>query len=94
MTSHGQGHCKKNAINYFAGWDDKGIDSQESCNKVCEDEENCTFASFWKDASCSRYGGSDCGLVVDSENAKCKECKEYFTFKKTVNGVYKKSYKI
>ena len=91
MTSHGQGHC---TINYLAGWDDKGIDSQESCNKVCEDEENCTFASLKKDASCSRFGGSDCGLVVDSENAKCKECKEYFTFKKTVNGVYKKSYKI
>ena len=70
----------------MTGWDGKGIDSQESCNQVCEDEENCTFASFKKDASCSRYSGSDCELVVDSEDAK-----SYFTFKKTLKGVYKKS---
>ena len=70
MKTLGQGHC---TVEYLAGWDGKGIDSQEACNKVCETENDCTFAAFKKDASCSRYKGKSCKLQYHAD---------YFTFQK------------
>ena len=76
MTCHGQGHC---STNYLRGWDGLGVDSAEACNQVCENEGDCTFASFKKDSSCSRYHGSECALNVDTEDARI-----YATFKKSI----------
>ena len=74
MIGFGQGHCN---ADYLRGWDGKGTASQDACNQVCENEEDCTFAAFLKDTSCSRFKGTECVLEVGTQNAR-----SYFTFKK------------
>ena len=68
MVSYGDGFCDEG---YYAGWDGKGIESQEKCNDLCLDEPECTYASFFpiKDGkngnTCSRYNGQSCNLFCE-----------------------------
>jgi len=73
MSAVGKGYCN---AGYYAGWDKKGIKTQEACNKVCLDDPKCTFAAWKKDATCSRYKNATCVLT--------KRHHHHFTFKKNV----------
>jgi len=65
MTFKGNGFCTSG---YYAGWDGKGIGSQESCNQVCLTEPQCTYAAFYAGRTCSRYRGDSCTLNSDSDH--------------------------
>ena len=71
MESYGQGFCDEG---YYAGWDGKGIGSQASCNAVCLDESECTYAAYNAGQTCSRYNGETCNL---------NGVQSHFTYKKT-----------
>lgn len=62
FTRLGLGHCSDG---YYAGWDGKGIHSQEACNEVCRKEDQCTYAAFKRGHTCSRYNGKSCNLIRD-----------------------------
>merc|ERR1712032_1254360 len=70
MEDYGKGFCKNN---YIRGWDGKGIKSREACNDVCMAEEDCTYAAWYPNRTCSRYNGKDCKLNSD---------KNHYTWKK------------
>ena len=74
MTKLGAGHCD---IDYLAGWDGKGTASESACKKVCMEESRCTYASWLKDKTCSRYHGVRCNKVAATDTAA-----SYVTFKK------------
>jgi len=59
MKFLGLGACDSG---YYAGWDGKGIGSQEGCNQVCLSEPQCKYAAFKPGQSCSRYNGHTCSL--------------------------------
>jgi len=63
MTHLGVGYCTSG---FYAGWDGKGIDSQEACNQVCLTEQQCTYAAFFAGETCSRYNGNSCTLNSDT----------------------------
>ena len=48
---------------YYAGWDGKGIESQEACNAVCLSESQCTYVAYWNGRTCSRYMGKTCNVL-------------------------------
>ena len=95
MVSYGEGFCDEG---YYAGWDGKGVNSQEECNLVCSEEPECTYAAFFGNGanswpkpgpnSCSRYKGTSCNLFCDY----FKYCNQFVfdnskTFKKTTGTV-------
>ena len=59
----GTGHCTNG---YYAGWDNKGIDSLEACMQVCSSDARCKFAAYVNRRTCSRYGDADCTLNDDT----------------------------
>ena len=63
MERFGIGHCKDG---YNAGWDNKGMESQEACNAVCLSEKQCKFAAWSRGKSCNRYTGAICDLKADT----------------------------
>ena len=66
MIHFGIGYCDSG---YYAGWDGKGTESQEACNKLCLEESQCTYAAWWSGtngkATCSRYNGKTCSLTCN-----------------------------
>ena len=74
MTLHGQGFCTEG---FYAGWDGKGTASQDACNAVCLSEQQCKFAAWFPQRTCSRYQDSDCEL---------KNNVNHVTFAKTNGG--------
>ena len=83
MEFLGQGYCD---AGYYAGWDDKGLDSQDACNTVCLEESQCTFAAWAAGLTCSRYSGSSCILNDDTAHVTFRKfgesnyvvlCKKY-----------------
>ena len=51
----------------------QGEESEESCNNLCLVEEDCMYAAWYKDNTCSRYSHVTCDLNNDPT---------HFTFKK------------
>jgi len=97
MVSYGNGFCDEG---YYAGWDGKGINSQEECNDLCLDEPECTYASFFpiKDwtrdghlngNTCSRYNGQSCNLFCEKPGNICNQFvfNNSKTFKKTIETI-------
>ena len=80
MQQFGQGHCESG---YYAGWDGKGLESQDTCNNVCLEEPECTYAAWYGSQTCSRYNKVDCKLTVNTENGK-----KHVTFKKIPLGEF------
>jgi len=74
MTHLGQGYCNEG---YYAGWDNQGIASQEACNDVCLNDENCKFAAWNPGYTCSRYKDTTCNLNNDVNHV---------TYAKTIGG--------
>ena len=70
MERFGQGHCESG---YYAGWDDKGLDSQDACNYVCLEEPECTYAAWYGGQTCSRYNEVDCKLKEDANHVTFKK---------------------
>ena len=71
MIHFGVGYCDSG---YYAGWDGKGTESQEACNKLCLEESQCTYAAWWfetkEKATCSRYNGKTCSLTCNQPCTK------------------------
>ena len=44
MFEYGEGYCD---TDYYDGWDDMGTYTPEHCKRLCLQEEQCTFASFY-----------------------------------------------
>ena len=63
MERLGIGLCKDG---YNAGWDKKGIESQEACNAVCLSEKQCKFAAWLSKKTCNRYTGTICDLKTET----------------------------
>jgi len=91
MVSYGDGFCDEG---YYAGWDGKGINSQEECNDLCLDEPECTYASFfplkdWTTNTCSRYNGQSCNLFCEKPGNICNQFlfNNSKTFKKTIETI-------
>jgi len=96
MVSFGDGFCAKG---YYAGWDGKGVNSQDECNDLCLDEPECTYASFfgvkdWKHGNlngntCSRYNGQSCNLFCEKPGDVCNQFlfDNSKTFKKTIKTI-------
>ena len=59
MIYYGPGYCD---AGYYAGWDNVGTKSQEACNGVCLSEQECTYAAWWPNITCSRYNQTTCTL--------------------------------
>ena len=76
MERFGQGYCKSG---FYAGWDGKGLESQDACNKVCLEEPECTYAAWWESVTCSRYNEVDCEL---------NGYENHFTFQKIHTGEF------
>ena len=76
MERFGQGYCKSG---FYAGWDGKGLESQDACNRVCLEEPECTYAAWWESVTCSRYNEVDCEL---------NGYENHFTFKKIHTGEF------
>ena len=70
MERFGQGHCESG---YYAGWDGKGLDSQDACNNVCLEEPECTYAAWYGGQTCSRYNEVDCKLKEDANHVTFKK---------------------
>ena len=70
MELFGQGHCESG---YYAGWDGKGLDSQDACNYVCLEEPECTYAAWYGGQTCSRYNEADCKLKEDANHVTFKK---------------------
>ena len=70
MERFGQGYCKSG---YYAGWDGKGVDSQDTCNKVCLEDPECTYAAWYGSKTCSRYNEVDCKLNGDADHVTFKK---------------------
>ena len=64
MYYFGIGYCD---AGYYAGWDDKGNDSQEACNNICLSELQCTYAAWYPSETCSRYKGTTCNSVTNDQ---------------------------
>ena len=79
MERLGIGYCKNG---YDAGWDEKGLDSQEACNLVCLSEKRCKFAAWYPKKTCSRYNGEICDLETNDDFHK-----SYSTFEKKSSGI-------
>ena len=58
----GTGVCR---YGYYAGFDNKGYESEEDCFQVCKEEEDCDFASFEEGKACSRYSGHYCDVNLE-----------------------------
>ena len=70
------GHC---TAEYYAGWD--GIKDLQLCLNQCLSEEQCEYASFYAQHSCSRYKkGGKCQLNTTQFNAS----ELYTTYQKVV----------
>ena len=74
MERFGQGYCKSG---YYAGWDGKGVDSQDTCNKVCLEDPECTYAAWYGSKTCSRYNEVDCKLNGDANHVTFKKKGEF-----------------
>ena len=80
MERLGIGYCKDG---YDAGWDGKGIESQEACNLVCLSEKRCKFAAWYPNKTCSRYTGTICDLQANTDKEK-----SHTTFEKKSSGIF------
>ena len=65
MVHLGIGHCD---AGYYAGWDDKGLESRKACEALCLSEEQCTYAAWQHGKTCSRYYGEACNLDRTAKN--------------------------
>ena len=74
MERFGQGYCKSG---YYAGWDGKGVESQDTCNKVCLEDPKCTYAAWWESETCARYNEVDCKLNGDANHVTFKKTGEF-----------------
>ena len=62
MERLGKGYC---VTGYYAGWDKKGIATQDSCNDLCLSEPQCKYVAWYPNQTCSRYSGKYCVLNQD-----------------------------
>ena len=81
MKIFGQGYCTSG---YYAGWDGKGLESQNDCNTVCLEEAECTYAAWDEGKTCSRYHDVDCKM-----NKNQRDYENHVTFKKVQLGKFK-----
>ena len=85
MAYFGKGYCAQGKHSgWYSAHDDKQAANVEECNKLCLEEDQCKFASYYDDGhmkTCNRYSGDECILVTSTIVAK-----KYNTSKK--NGLF------
>ena len=67
MERLGNGFC---VDGYYKGWttgNNDGIDSQKSCNEACLSDDQCKFAAWYPNNTCSRYNVAIC-VLNDNKN--------------------------
>ena len=84
MVSYGTGYCDEG---YYAGWEHEGTDTQEACNRLCMQEPQCTYASFYRGYTCSRYNGETCNMKCCEPGRDETYFNAHKTFKKTVQRI-------
>ena len=82
MERLGKGYC---VTGYYAGWDKKGIATQESCNDLCLSEAQCKYVAWYPNQTCSRYSGKYCVLNQDMNHV---------TFAKKYSGKIERFFRI